>query len=311
MTISVVILTCNSEAVIADTISRAKLVSDDIHVVDSFSRDGTVDLVRAMGARCHQRAFADYADQRNWAISDLDLRYGWQLHLDADEILTQALVDEINALKAAWPPGVDGFFIRRLTRFMGRDLLHGGYYPTYHMRLFRTGCVRVEDRKYDQHFVLSGTGRTLTAPFVDDHRASLSEWIARHNRWSDLEVEDLEAQEASTAIRPDAAGNPIERARFRKAMYYRAPLLLRPFALFLYKYFVRLGFLDGIPGLVYCVLQCFWYRFLVDAKLHERRVPHAPFFEPRHLVRAGTASAAAASGMGEIQPGMVRDGGHG
>jgi len=291
MSFSVVILTFNSVDVIADTIARAALVSDDIHVVDSFSTDGTAELLRSMGVNWSQRAFVNYADQRNWAIDRLELKYLWQFHLDADEILSLDLVDELNALKINWPPNVDGFFIRRLTRFLGRDLFHGGYYPNYHMRLFRSGCARVEDRRYDQHFVLSGRGRRLKAPFVDDHRATLTEWVARHNKWSNFEVDDLAAGDSTASIRPNLSGNPVEKARYRKNAYYKAPYLIRPFLLFFYKYVVRLGFLDGIPGLIYCVLQCFWYRFLVDAKLYEHRLPHTAFTEPSRLSRKALSPA--------------------
>jgi glycosyltransferase involved in cell wall biosynthesis len=271
MDISVIILAYNSEAIIRDTLAAAARISDDIHVVDSFSTDRTIEICKASGVIVTQRSFINYAEQRNWAISNLPLRHSWQLHLDADEILTSDLVIEIETLNDNWPKGIDGFFIPRLIRFLGRDLRHGGYYPIYHMRLFRSGHGQVEDRLYDQHFVLNGTSGSLTNPFIDDHRMSLNEWIQRHNRWSDFEVADLLQTFPGSTIAGNAKGNPIERARARKNTYYRAPMFLRAFMLFFYRYIIRGGFLDGVPGLIYCVLQSFWFRFLVDAKLYERK----------------------------------------
>lgn len=270
--ISVVVLTFNSEDVIAETVSAALSVSDDVHVVDSFSTDRTVEICKSLGAKVVTHEFVHYAQQRNWSIDNLPLRYDWQLHLDADEILSASLIEEIGALKASWPPDFDAYLIPRLIRFLGRDIRHGGYFPIYHARLFKRGAARCEDRKYDQHFVVRGASGVLRHPFIDDHRASLSEWTRRHNNWSDFEVEDIGSAEAGTLVRPDRTGNPIEQARHRKRSYYRLPLFVRPALLFGYRYVLRLGFLDGTPGLIYCFLQSFWFRFLVDAKMYERRI---------------------------------------
>lgn len=144
--------------------------------------------------------------------------------------------------------------------------------PTWHLRLFRTGSGRCEDRKYDQHFLLkTGTSGRLPGTMIDDIRMPLSEWTARHNRWSDGEVAELNAAETSGRVVPDLRGNPAEQKRFLRKQYDRMPLFVRPFALFIYRYFFRLGFLDGTEGMIFWVLQTFWFRFLVDAKIWEQR----------------------------------------
>jgi hypothetical protein len=144
--------------------------------------------------------------------------------------------------------------------------------PTWHLRLFRTGVGRCEDRIYDQHFILlGGSSGQLAGEMVDDIRMPLTEWTARHNRWSDGEVAELHAEETLGRLHPDALGNPAQRKRFLREKYYRLPLFMRPFGLFFYRYFFRLGFLDGTEGFIFWVLQTFWFRFLVDAKIWERR----------------------------------------
>lgn len=267
---AVVVLSYNSEETLGATLSRAKLVADEIFVVDSFSSDGTVALARQAGATVVEHSFENYGAQRNWAIDNLPITRPWQLHLDADEWMDDRLVASILALPDE--PAYDGYFLPRYIRFLGRVLRHGGMNPTWHLRLFKTGVGRCEDRKYDQHFLLtSGTTGQLTGIMVDDIRMSLSEWTARHNRWADGEVAELDAAETAGRLQPDARGNPAQKKRYLRQKYNQLPLFLRPFALFLYRYFFRLGFLDGTEGFIFWVLQTFWFRFLVDAKIWEKR----------------------------------------
>jgi len=267
---TVILLTFNSEATLAATIESARRVSDEIFVVDSYSSDRTVELARSLGAIVVQHAFEHYGAQRNWAIDHLPISRRWQLHLDADEWMDARLAAAIQALPEE--PEHAGYFIARYLRFLGRVLRHGAMSPTWHMRLFRTGLGRCENRQYDQHFLLtSGTCGKLPGEVIDDVRMPLTEWTARHNHWADSEVAELDAEATQDRLKPDARGNPAQRKRFLRAYYYRMPLFFRAFALFFYRYFFRLGFLDGTEGTIFWVLQSLWYRFLVDAKIWERR----------------------------------------
>jgi len=267
---TVVVLTYNSEATLGVTLAAARCVSDEIFVVDSYSKDGSVELARSFGATVVEHAFEHYGAQRNWAIDNLPISRAWQLHLDADEWMNDELVAAILALPEE--PGVAGYFLPRYLRFLGRILRHGGMSPTWHLRLFRSGVGRCEDRKYDQHFLLlSGNSGQLHGAMIDDVRMPLTEWIARHNRWADGEVAELNSQETSGRVQADARGNPAQRKRYLRQKYNRMPLFVRPVCLLVYRYFFRLGFLDGTEGLIFWILQTFWFRFLVDAKLWEKR----------------------------------------
>jgi glycosyltransferase involved in cell wall biosynthesis len=274
MPISVVILSFNSAATLPQTLAAAKLVSDDVHVVDSFSSDETVELARAAGAEVVQHAFERYDKQRNWAIENLPLKHGWELHLDADERLTPELAAEINRVMAAPPPEIDGYMIPRLIHFLGAPIRHGGMYPNWHLRLFRRGVGRCEQRRYDQHFLLPQGGSTarLTKPMIDDMRMTLDEWTRRHLRWAEAQAAMAVEGGGEGEIAGRWTGSPIERKRALRRFYGRAPLLLRPFLLFAYRYLLRLGFLDGVPGLIFFALQTFWFHFFVDARIYERRV---------------------------------------
>lgn len=268
---SVVILTYDSELSIGKTLESVASLSDDIHVVDSFSTDRTAEIAVAHGAKVVKHAFENYGTQRNWAISHLPVTHIWQLHLDADERLTPELRREINDLNEQI--GVTGFYIPRALHFLGRPIRHGGMFPTWHMRLFKSGFGKCEVRKYDQHFyVTTGETAQLRACMVDDVRMSLSEWTLRHNRWADAEVEEQSHGDHEGRIAGKLSGNQVEKKRFWRRFYNQSPLFVRPFALFFYRYIVRLGFLDGATGLIFYVLQTFWFRFLVDSKLFEKRL---------------------------------------
>jgi glycosyltransferase involved in cell wall biosynthesis len=267
---AVIVLSFNSEETLDATLSRARFVSDEIFVVDSFSSDRTVEIARSSGATVVQHPFEHYGAQRNWAIDNLPIARPWQLHLDADEWMDDELVAAINALPE--DPLHSGYFLPRYVRFLGRVLRHGGMSPTWHLRLFRTGSGRCEDRKYDQHFILtSGMSAQLPGSMIDDIRMSLSEWTARHNRWADGEVAELNAQQEAGRIEPDAHGNPAQRKRYLRQKYNQLPLFVRPFGLFFYRFLFRLGFLDGTEGFIFWVLQTFWFRFLIDAKIWEKQ----------------------------------------
>ena len=287
--ISVIILTFNAALTLPQTLKAAMHVSNDIHLVDSGSTDETLPLAK----QCHQEWRDDYGDetiltithhefenygaQRNWAMGHLSLAHEWVLHLDADESLSPALIQAINRLQSGgFPADINGYFLPRLVRFMGRDLRHGGLYPTWHMRLFRRQYGHCEKRLYDQHFMVDGKTDRLNFPMIDDVRLGLSEWTARHNRWSDAEVAELNLNQGEitdgSRVIAKWGGNVIERKRALRGWYHGAPLLWRALGLFLYRYVLRLGFLDGREGLIYLVLQCFWFRFLVDAKLWERKI---------------------------------------
>jgi glycosyltransferase involved in cell wall biosynthesis len=270
--VSVIVLTCNEEANLPACMESLKGLECEIFVVDSGSTDRTVEIAKAAGAKVAEHTFENYSVQRNWAQRNLPLRGDWLLHLDADERLTQELVVEINRVVRE-PYGVaEGYLLRKRTVFMGRWIKHGGHYPSYHLRLFRRGRGRCEDRLYDQHFVVCGKVRSLKQDYFDVITSDLGAWSLRHARWAELEAREvLSNHNSELRVRPAALGGPIERKRWlREGLYLRSPLFIRAFLYWFYRYFLRLGFLDGKEGLIFHFLQGCWYRFLVDAKIYEQ-----------------------------------------
>lgn len=266
---SVVILAFNSAESLPATLASLTGLTDDIHVVDSGSTDETVAIAKSFGAQVLFHPFESYGHQRNWAIAHCPVRYQWQLHLDADERLLPELRDEIASLPEE--KAMDGFFLARYVCFLGRVLKHGGMSPTWHMRLFKTGKGHCEEREYDQHFLCDGATAKLSGAMIDDLRMPLTEWTARHNRWADAEVREQLRNSSEGQVQSNLRGNVIERKRALRGWYNSAPLFSRAFALLFYRYVVRLGFLDGKEGFIYWILQTFWFRFLIDAKIFEQK----------------------------------------
>jgi glycosyltransferase involved in cell wall biosynthesis len=265
--LAVIILTFNSSGVIERTLSAARRVSKTIICVDSGSTDATVEILCRFHCEVHNRPFKHYADQRNWAITTLGNQYAWQLHLDADEILDADAIEAIQAAVAD-SQGYAGFLLHRRQYFLGRELRFGGA-SNWHLRLFQSGAC--EDRLYDQHFLCSGPTKKLPGWMHDTNNGNLAEWTTRHNRWSDLESRELLRSEHDPAgiLQPRLTGDPRQRRRAYKGIYYRAPRFLRAWLYFIFRYVVQLGFLDGRVGFLYALFQALWFRMLVDAKLYE------------------------------------------
>lgn len=273
--LAVVILARDEEETLPDCLASLQGLDAEIFVVDSGSTDRTREIAAKAGCCVVEHPFADYAAQRNWAFEHLPIGSPWVLNLDADERLTPELSDEIAAVVSDSGAVHDGYLVSRRTVFMGRWLRYGNQYPAWHLRLCRAGHVRCEQRRYDQHFVVEGSVGQLRHDLIDVLSTDLTRWTDRHNRWATLEAEELFAKSRypnnrEEGVNPRFGGTPIERRRFlRQSVYDRFPVLLRPFLYFFYSYVLRLGFLDGVPGLIFHVLQRFWFRFLVDAKLVE------------------------------------------
>ena len=280
-----VVLTFNSEESLRLVVESCRPLAPRVVVVDSGSTDGTLAIAVGLGCEILHHPFENYARQRNWAQEAIGAVEGWYLHLDADEVLTPELCAGMRVVLESPAPEFDGYLMRRAPFFMGHRIRHGVIASTFHLRLYRVGKGRCEDRLYDQHYILDGPAGRLKGDLLDLQITTVERWTAAHNRWSSAEAEEVwtshmspEAQEATGTLTESLRGDMRMRKRWLKnRVWYRMPLLLRPFLFFFYSYVLRLGFLDGRAGLAYHVLQAFWFRFLIDAKLLERKIAEPGF----------------------------------
>ncbi len=309
--LTVVILTCQEEHNLPACLASLRALDADVFVVDSGSTDRTLEIARAAGCEVVAHPFENYARQRNWAFDNLPIATPWTLCLDADERLTPELAAEIAALLAQPESPHDGYMLRKRTHFMGRWIRHGGQYPAWHLRLFRSGRGRCEDRLYDQHFMVQGSIGRLANDYVDVITSDLSTFIARHNRWAELEAREILAATGAALAAARHGGRAAHRHRDRAPplpshpRLSAVPAVPRPFLFWIYGYVFRLGFLDGIEGLIFHTLQRFWFRFLVDAKVWEQQRAPSRMRQARTLKAAG-AGAEPAVHVAGIGPDAAR-----
>jgi glycosyltransferase involved in cell wall biosynthesis len=274
--IAVVILAYNEAIHLPRALDHIRGFAREIFVVDSFSTDNTVELAKAGGAQVLQHPFQNYARQFEWALENAPISSDWVMRLDADEIIEADLAAEIIAVLPTLPPDVTGVNLHRKTIFQGKFIRWGGRYPLTLLRIWRRGKARIEDRWMDEHMYLTD-GRTVTfrGGFSDHNLYDLTFFTAKHNSYASREALDVLNQrlhlfEPQLALSGQATAKQAKVKRFLKeSVYNRLPFEISATLFFLYRYVVQLGFLDGRPGLIYHVLQGFWYRFLVGAKLRE------------------------------------------
>lgn len=275
--IAVVILTYNESLHLARCLSHVEAFAREVFVVDSFSTDETVEIARASGAHVFQHPFQNQAKQFQWALDTLPIGAEWVMRLDADEIIEADLAEEINTKLHTLTPDVTGIYLNRKTIFQGKFIRHGGRYPMYLLRIWRRGKARIEDRWMDEHTCLiEGRSVHFHGGFADHSLFDLSFFTAKHNNYASreaLEVVNRTLHFWRSDTTSPAAGSDMQQAGikrlFKEHLYNRLPLEISAVAYFLYRYLIRLGFLDGRTGLIYHVLQGFWYRFLVAAKVRE------------------------------------------
>src|SRR5437588_7118409 len=240
--VSVLVPTLDEEVNLPECL-RSLVWVDEIFVVDSFSRDRTVEIAREHGVHVVQHEFQSYSRQKNWALDTLPFRNEWVLIVDADERVPPELRCEIENVMAGGR--CDGYYVNRRFIFLGQWIRHAGWYPSWNLRLFRHRLGRYDDREVHEHVVLEGSVGYLRHDLLHLDRRGLDAFIARHNRYS-----TLEAAARLNALRddPDRArlpvrflASPVHRKRFlRERVWPRLPA--KPLALFVYMYLVRLGF---------------------------------------------------------------------
>ncbi len=279
--LSVLFLTYNEEKNIADGLSSVAGWTDEIFVVDSGSTDGTIDIVKRYTDKLYHHPFESWGQQINWALDNLPFSNEWILRLDADEYVLPELRDELLAKLPCLSPAVTALYLKRRVYFLERWIRHGGYYPMWLLRVFRHGKVRFEQHygEAEHALILEGSAEYLRHDFVDYNRKDLRFWTIKHEGYAQREVISmLQQQSHRIEVRGNLFGSQELRKRWLKTnVYGRMPLFVRPFLYFFYRYFIRLGFLDGTEGLIFHTLQGFWYRFYVDAKIWEaQKVGRSP-----------------------------------
>jgi glycosyltransferase involved in cell wall biosynthesis len=267
MSISILILTLNEERNLPNCLQSVQWC-DDVVVLDSFSSDETPQIAASAGARVIQRRFDNWASHQNWAMQYVPFKHEWVFYLDADERMTEELrVELLTIAQDSQSPHV-AYFCGRRNFFLGKWIRHA-MPPGTIMRFFRPSNIRFE-RLVNPTPMIDGSHGFLTQYF--DHynfSKGLTEWFDKHNKYSLLEAMEGQKLLNQVQAKPQLSVLSLDSAQRRQALKqwsFRLPF--RPALKFLYLYVVNRGFLDGRPGLIYCLLQSI-YEYMIVIKMRE------------------------------------------
>lgn len=275
--VSVIILTGNEEIHICRCLERVCDIAKEVFVIDSFSTDHTVEYAqRYDNVHILKHVWENnHAKQFNWGLANADIKTKWVLKLDADEYLSDELKEELRRKLPLLEDRYTGVVIPLLRFFMGKPIKKGGMWGIKMLRLFQYGRAKSEVRLMDEHLeLLEGECIEFDNPFVDDNLNNLSWWTQKHVGYAIREAADLldieynlSGSAAHTAV-PKINAQALAK-RKKKETYAKLPLFFRAFVYFCYRYFLKLGFMEGKEGFLWHFLQGWWYRTLVDAKIYE------------------------------------------
>lgn len=267
--IAAVIIVQNEEIHIRRCLDSIKNFVDEIHIIDSSSRDLTLTIVNEYKCSVYQYEWQNsYSKKYNWALSNIDTKCDWILRIDADEFINKNLEIELkNFLTKKNYKTYNCIMIPRVIKFLGKELKYGGMYPIFALRIFPKDYGFCQKKLMDEHIALKQIeARPYFTKnyFIDENLKGLSDWLSKHNTYALKEAIDYIIIKN---IFSDT--NLTHNNKNSKKIYDKFPLFIRPVLFFIYRYFIRLGFLDGFSGFSWHFLQCLWYRMLVDIRIYE------------------------------------------
>lgn len=268
--LTAIVLTKNEELNIENCLKSIHGFAKRIVVVDSGSTDRTVEIAQRYGADVYEHPFENYARQFNWGIDNTNIDTLWTLRLDADEYFTPQLCQELEKqLSLHREDSVNGFVLEAWLYFMGRCLKYGGSRKKKLM-VFKTGYGRIEDRKMDEHTVLSeGTAVEIKEKFEHHDFKDLTTYVKKLNWYATREMQDyFEGMFPDEKF--DSGDKEITTVRANKTKYYKFPIFVRCWLYFFYEYIIHGNWRNGKEGFIYSFLYHLYYRILVDAKIYEQ-----------------------------------------
>lgn len=282
--LTAIILTKNEEKNIDECLKSIEGFVKRAVVIDSGSTDSTLEIAKKHNfVDIYEHPFENYARQFNWGIDNTGIDTMWTLRLDADERFTPELCDELEMqMKKHENDDINGFVLEAWLYFMDKCLKHGSSRKKKLM-VFKTGYGRIEDRKMDEHTILSeGEAIEIKSKFLHYDFKDLSSYVKKLNWYATREMQDY--IEGTFSDKKFNASDPeISKIRSKKTKYYKAPIFIRCWLYFIYAYIFEGNFRNGKEGFIYSFLYHLYYRMLVDAKIYEQLKYNREFEETGDL----------------------------
>jgi glycosyltransferase involved in cell wall biosynthesis len=259
----VIIPTLNEENNIRQVINNLKSLNCDIFIIDSNSTDGTLKIAQELNVKVFQGEWNTFSEKMNWALKAFSASYGWVIRIDADERINIKQKNLISKTISQAGNDVSGININRKIFFMGRRLRYGGMGSHKHCRITRTGFAKYEIREMDEHILTDGLIINSAIDVEEHETRGISNWSTKHIKYANIEKSMwLNNRHRKTWV---TLKFPEKAKRFLKEeIFNRTPLVYRAVGYFFYRYIFLMGFLDGIPGLIFHVFHSLWYRLLID-----------------------------------------------
>jgi glycosyltransferase involved in cell wall biosynthesis len=268
--ITAIVLTFNEEVNIGKCLDSIRTLCDEILIVDSGSTDATIEIAQRYTSRIFYHEFSNSAAQWAWALEHLPISSEWVIPVDSDHVFDAALRESLGRIAAANESPIAAYFSRHQYMFLGEPMRG---FKQFGLRMFRKGCGSIDPGEYvDFKFVIAGPTAIAEGTVFEDNlkEVSIDFWIDKHQSFSTR----VAAQEVlrhtgqlNWLTKPRLTGSHDERIVWMKILWNELPLFVRPLLYFFYRYVIRLGILDGVPGLIYHFMQALWYRMLIDIKI--------------------------------------------
>lgn len=273
---SFVILTYNEEIHLPRLLKSIVDLNAPIYILDSGSTDQTIQIAQQYQAIVHTNAFVNHPKQWDFALKTFDIKTPWTIGLDADQELSVELFSTLKNFKAGDYTHINGIYFNRKNYFQGTWIKHGGYFPFYMLKMFKTGIGYSDlNENMDHRFVVPGKTIIWKDAYLSEENLKendLNFWIAKHERYSTLvaeeEFERLFKDRKQTVV-PQLLGNPDERRAWLKKLWWKLPLGIRPYLYFSYRMLLKRGILDGKTGIKFHYYHALWFRKLIDKKLNQ------------------------------------------
>lgn len=267
--VSFLIITLNEEKNIRKSLESIKW-ADDIAVVDSGSTDKTLEICKEYdNLSLYYRKFDNFADQRNWLIDTHNFKNEWIFIIDADESLDDGLKEELQNLLMLTESNTGALALRRKNFFLGKYMKYCGQSDFFIPKVFKKGKGRFQNcgLKGIEKLDFDGNLGYLKNYLYHDNDKGLSDFIEKHNKYSDLEVNVyLQEYKKINLIESLMSNNNMKKEKFLKDLIILLPC--KGLFMFLYLYFIKKGFLDGKEGLIFCLLKSFYF-FMIEIKMIE------------------------------------------
>ncbi|MEY3141549.1 MAG: hypothetical protein RLY21_42 [Planctomycetota bacterium] len=274
--VAVVMISLNEGHNLEEVCANLKGWAQEVWLVDSYSKDDTIDIALRHGVRVVQRKFRGFGDQWNFAVRDLPIRAAWTMKLDPDERLSEQLKADIEAAIAAGR--CDGIAVHRRLWFMGRPL------PVSHslLRLWKTGTCRFTDVSVNEHPLVEGTITTLRSELEHYDSPSLEHWIYKQNRYTTDEAV-IRFRAGELADKPKLFGTPLQRRMWLKKNFFRVPFRYQLY--FFYLLIIEGAWKAGRVGIIWARLRTDVFRSVELKTIEMQTIGREP---PRVLFGVGS-----------------------